>query len=52
LVSYNEGKIRQIVFKNRALMMFGPERDGVRGEWRRLFKEQILLCTSHQTLLG
>ena len=27
------------VFKNRVLRIFGPKRDEVRGEWRKLHKE-------------
>jgi hypothetical protein len=35
------------VFENRVLRrIFGPKRDEVTGQWRRLLKEE--LCTSHQ----
>jgi hypothetical protein len=38
------------VFENRMpRMVFGPERDEVTGEWRRLHKEELyaLYCSSH-----
>jgi len=34
-----EGKLR--VFENRVLRIFGPRRDGVTGEWRRLHNEEL-----------
>jgi hypothetical protein len=34
------GRLR--VFKNRMLRrIFGPKRDGVRGEWRKLHNEEL-----------
>jgi hypothetical protein len=40
------------VFENRVLRrIFGPKRDGVTGEWRRLHNEE-LICTHHQILFG
>jgi hypothetical protein len=37
------------VFENRVLRrIFGPKRDEVTGEWRRLHKEELMLCTPHQ----
>jgi hypothetical protein len=32
--------------------IFGPERDKVTGEWRRLHNEEIHVCTPHQILFG
>jgi hypothetical protein len=41
------------VFENRVLMkIFGPKRDGVTGEWRRLHNEELIICTVHQILFG
>ena len=37
------------MFENRVLrMVFGPKRDGVTGEWRRLHSEELydLYCSS------
>jgi len=37
VVAYNEGGAQLRVFENRALrVIFGPRRDEVTGEWRRL----------------
>ena len=37
------------VFENRVLRkIFGPKRDDVAGEWRRLHNEELMLCSSHQ----
>jgi hypothetical protein len=37
------------VFENRVLRkIFGPKRDDVAGEWRRLRNEELMLCSSHQ----
>jgi hypothetical protein len=42
LVSYTEGKQRLRVFENRVLRkIFGPKRDEVTREWRRLHKEEL-----------
>jgi hypothetical protein len=44
-----EHKLR--VFENRVLRrIFGPKRDGVTGEWRRLHNEERNDCTHHQIL--
>jgi len=32
--------------------IFGPERDEVTGEWRRLHNEKINACISHQISFG
>jgi hypothetical protein len=35
------------VFENRVLRIFGPKRDEVTGEWRKLQNEELLdLCSS------
>jgi hypothetical protein len=40
------------VFKNRVLRrVFGPKRDGVTGEWRKLHNEE-LNCTPYPILCG
>jgi hypothetical protein len=41
------------VFENRVLRKtFGPKRDEVTGEWRRLHKRSLMICTHHQILFG
>jgi hypothetical protein len=32
--------------------IFGPKRDEVTGEWRKLYKEELHNFTHHQILLG
>jgi hypothetical protein len=40
-------------FENRVLRrIFGPQRDEVTGEWRKLHKGSFITCTHHQILLG
>jgi hypothetical protein len=44
---------RLIVFENRVLRrIFGPKRDEVTGEWRRLHNEDLMTCTHYQILFG
>ena len=38
-----------MVFENRVLMIFGPEMEGVTGEWR---KWNFTVCTVQEILLG
>jgi hypothetical protein len=41
------------VFENRVLRrIFGPKRDDVTGEWRRLHNKELMLCTPHQISFG
>jgi hypothetical protein len=41
------------VFENRVLRrIFGPKRDEVTGEWRKLHIEELHICTPPQILLG
>jgi hypothetical protein len=41
------------VFENRVLSkIFGPKRDEVTGEWRKLHNEELTDCTPHPVLLG
>ena len=35
------GEHRLRVFENRVLRIFGPKRDGVTGDWRKLNKEEL-----------
>jgi hypothetical protein len=43
---------RQRVFENRILRrIFGPKRDELTGEWRKLNNEQLRNCTHHQISL-
>jgi hypothetical protein len=40
------------VFENRVLRrIFGPKRDEVTGEWRKLHNEELMICTLRQVLL-
>jgi hypothetical protein len=39
-------------FENMVLRrIFGPKRDKVTGEWRKLHSEEFMICTAHQILL-
>ena len=41
------------VFENRVLRrVFGPKRDEVTREWRKLHSKEPYICTRHQTLFG
>ena len=40
------------VFDNRVLRIFGPKRDEVTGEWRKLHNEELNDCTPHLILFG
>jgi hypothetical protein len=41
------------VFENRVLRrIFGPERDEVTEEWRRLHNGSFMICTPHPILCG
>jgi hypothetical protein len=42
------------MFKNRVLWrrIFGPRRDDVTGEWRKLHNEELIVCTPHQIFFG
>ena len=33
-------------------IIFGPKRDEVPGEWKRLQNVEVTICTSYQTLFG
>jgi hypothetical protein len=42
-----------MVFENRVLRrIFGPKRDEVTGEWRKLHNEELHNCTHPQISLG
>jgi hypothetical protein len=44
---------RQRVFENRVLRrIFGPKRDEVTGEWRRLLNKELYALYSSPILLG
>jgi hypothetical protein len=53
MVSHIKGReYRLRVFENRVLRrIFGPKRDEVTGEWRKLHNE-VIFCTPPQILLG
>jgi hypothetical protein len=39
--------------ENRVLRgTFGPKRDEVTGEWRKLPNEELKICTAHPILFG
>jgi len=41
------------MFENRVLRrIFGPRRDEVTGEWRKLRTEELIICTPHPVLFG
>jgi hypothetical protein len=40
-------------FENRVLKrIFGPKRDGIMGDWRKLHNGSFVICTRYQILLG
>jgi hypothetical protein len=42
LVAHTDGRTRLWVFENKVLMrIFGPKRDEVTGEWRKLHNEEL-----------
>jgi hypothetical protein len=45
-----ENRLR--VFENSILRIFGPKRDEVTGEWRKLHSENVIICTQPQISLG
>ena len=50
LLTLREGS-RLRVFENRVLRrIFGPRRDEVTGEWRKLHNEDLMICTPHSVL--
>jgi len=41
------------VFENRVLRrIFGPKRDEVTREWKKIHNEEIMICTPHKIFLG
>jgi hypothetical protein len=41
------------MFENRVLRrIFGPKRDAATGDWRRLYMWSLMMCSTHQILLG
>jgi hypothetical protein len=41
------------VLENRVLRrIFGPKRDEVTGDWRKLHKKTLIICTPHPILFG
>ena len=48
-----EGYSLRMFEENRILRkIFGPKRDEVTRDWRRLHNEELYNCTSHRILLG
>ena len=43
-------ELRLMVSENRALRIFGPKRDELTGEWRKLHNEELMICTAHPIL--
>jgi hypothetical protein len=51
-VTLREGH-RLRVFENRVLRgIFGPKRDEVTGEWRKIHNGELHICSHHHILLG
>jgi hypothetical protein len=50
LILRKERRLR--VFENRVLIIFGPKRDEVAGEWRKLHNEELHDLYSSPTLVG
>ena len=49
--SLEERRLR--VFENRVLRrVFGPKRDEVTGEWRKLHNEELMICIPYPILCG
>jgi len=41
------------VFENRVLRrIFGPKRDKVTGDWRKLHNDELYICTPHPISFG
>ena len=41
------------MFENRVLKkVFGPKREALKGQWIKLNREEVMLCTAHQKFLG
>jgi hypothetical protein len=52
LVGYIEGECRLRVFENKVLRrIFGPKRDEVTGEWRRLHNEELCALYSSPNII-
>ena len=53
MVAQNERGTRLRVLENRVLReIFGPKRDQVTGEWRKLHNEELNDVYAHQILFG
>jgi len=51
LVTDIEGETRLRVFENRVLRIFGPKRDEVTGEWRKLHNEELNILYSSPNIV-
>ena len=41
------------IVENRVLRkIFGPKRDEVTGEWRKICNEELMICTPHRVFFG
>jgi hypothetical protein len=46
-----ERRLRE--FEKRVLRrIFGPKRDGLTGEWRKLHNRSLMICIAHPILFG
>jgi hypothetical protein len=46
-------KLRLRVFENRVLRrIFGPKRNGVKGNGENYIDRSLMICTTHQILFG
>ena len=51
MVAYIEGGTKAEGIGERVLRrIFGPKRDEVTGEWRKLHNEELMICTAHLIL--
>ena len=51
MVTDIEGETRLRVFENRVLRIFGPKRDEVTGEWRKLHNEELNILYSSPNIV-
>lgn len=53
MASYSAEEHRLRAFENWVLRkVIGPKREELKGQWIKLHREEVMLCTAHQTFLG
>jgi hypothetical protein len=51
LAAHSEEEHRLRVLENRTLRkVFGPKREELKGQWIKLHREEVMLCTVHMFL--